>query len=145
MLKKYTSKSDIAISVLLANDKSIHVPFRSLTGGGSVLYTDDEELQAGLEHHPKFGHLFRLENVQIAEAIEKAVSKQKGEESNVDEQSIAEGQEDNGLKKIHVDNLDDAKEYLCDHFGESRTKLRSKKNIIESATANGIEFVGLDA
>lgn len=144
MLKKYTSKSDIAISVLLANDKSIHVPFRSLTGGGSVLYTDDEELQEGLEHHPKFGHLFRLEDILTAETGN-TVSRQDGEESKVDEQSIVEGQDDTGLKKIHVDNLDDAKEYLCDHFGESRTKLRSKKNIVESATANGIVFVGLDA
>lgn len=194
MLKKYISNSDIAISVMLGNRKSVHVSFSPLTGGGSVLYTHDAELQEALERHPKYGHLFRLDGAQSfpenkpkkptpivieppkvsptipvaadagghddesqslesvdgstdSETVGEADNNVGAEAAPFDdeaEQTEAKSKENNSsLKEIHVDNLDDAKEYLCDHFGLSRTKLRSKKAIIEAAATNGIEFVGI--
>ena len=43
-------------------------------------------------------------------------------------------------KVVDVASLDDAKAYLVDNFGISRTKLRSKKQIEEAAAANGVVF-----
>lgn len=175
-MKKYTSKSDIAISVLLATKKSAHISFSPLTGGGSVFYTDDAELQTALEKHPKYGHLFKLASEQPKSgakpaAAVKYVTAPTAESpaaeatahpteavvpaAEADSQDGAEAEQGEaeeavqpevgatGLKQIHIDNLDDAKEYLCDHFGLSRTKLRSKKAITEAASANGVAFVGI--
>ena len=62
MLKKYTSKSDISLSVPMGGG-SVRVSFSPVTGGGSVFYTEDEELQAAMEKHAKFGKLFKEEEV----------------------------------------------------------------------------------
>lgn len=168
MLKKYTSKSNISISVLLKNKKSGHVSFSPITGGGSVFYTEDVELQAALEKHAKFGHLFKLDTTFATPTKKAAVTdttagvedeSQKtdaSDENSETEDSLATAQ-DNGatetgngttdnlnISKIHVDSLDDAKEYLSEHFGISRTKLRSKKVILEAAAANSVVFVGIE-
>ena len=51
--------------------------------------------------------------------------------------------EDNGLKTIVVSDPDAAKAYLAEHFGISRTKIKSVKAIKEAAAANGIVFEGI--
>lgn len=50
---------------------------------------------------------------------------------------------DNGLKKIVVSDPDAAKSYLAEHFGYSRTKIKTLKAIKEAAAANGIVFEGI--
>lgn len=124
MTKKYISKYDISI-----NAQGVHVSFSPLTGGGSVYYTDNEKLQGLLEKHHKFGKLFNLAEEPV---VEQPVAEEPKEEPK-----------SNGMKKIVVSCLDDAKEYLCENFGTSRTKLRSEKSIKENAAAHGIEFVGI--
>lgn len=47
------------------------------------------------------------------------------------------------FEKVDVSCLDDAKEYLAEHFGVSRLKLKNKQSIIAQATENKIEFVGI--
>lgn len=144
MLKKYISKSDIALSVLLKTNKSVHVAFSPLTGGGSVLYTDDADLQWALERHPKYGRLFKLDIVrdEVAEGSEPLLREELPTEGlSAPSNGAGGGPEDLALKQIHVDSLDDAKEYLCDHFGVSRTKLRTRKSIMDSGVSNGVEFV----
>lgn len=173
MLKKYTSKSNISISVLLKNKKSGHVSFSPITGGGSVFYTEDVELQAALEKHVKFGRLFKLDTT-FATPTKKAVvtdttagvedesqedeCQETGEtDENSETEDSLDTAQDNGatetsnsatgnlnISKIHVDSLDDAKEYLSEHFGISRTKLRSKKAILDAAAANSVVFVGIE-
>lgn len=195
MLKKYQSKSSISLSVLMNTGKSVHVSFDSLTGGGSIFYTDDKELQEALAKHHKYGRLFKeVELVKpVAEPApkKKPVVKQKPvvkeeevedvedidevdntedevdeteyettEENAEDEATEDEATEDEATeenaeevqeqeapvatgKQIHVTNLEDAKNYLADNLGVSRTKLRSKKAILEVAEANGIVFVGI--
>lgn len=44
-------------------------------------------------------------------------------------------------QKIEVPGLEEAKAYLVENFGISRTKLRSRKQIEDTAAANGIEFI----
>lgn len=47
------------------------------------------------------------------------------------------------LTKVNVTDFEDARDYLSDKFGISRTKIRSQKAVKEAAEANGIVFVGL--
>lgn len=159
MVKKYVAKTDIAISVYLKSGKSTHVPFSAKTGGGSVLYTDDAELQEALEAHPKYGKLFKLE--QVIDPNKKPAAPVEPEEGAEDTEANEEpvnpdadpdteeatDEEDEGeeVKKIMVNSIDEAKDYLCEHFeGYSRTKLRSKVAIKAAAEKEGFEFVGIE-
>lgn len=128
MLKCYRSNSDIALNVRLSNGGSRHLSFESLSGlGGSVLYTEDAELQAALEGHPRFGELF------YAEEVEEAV-----------EETPAMTAKDSGVLEVEVSDLGMAKNYLAETFGLARTSLRSKQSIVDAGKAHGVEFVGLD-
>lgn len=125
--KRYIAKSLVSISVRISDKANSHITFAPQTGGTkSVLYTDNEELQKALEAHPRFGKLFHLDTSfqpKVAVAAPAPAAKR--------------------TKKIKVSCLDDAKEYLCDKFEVSRTKLNSEKSIIEFAASKNIEFVGI--
>lgn len=128
MAKKYIAKSHVAINVVLpTSGKSHHVSFLPLTGGGSMFITDSEDLQQALEAHRKFGKLYKID-----------ISYKDEPEQTEDPQE--QGAEDVAVKKVEVASLDDAKNYLVDNFGISRTKLRSRKQIEDAGAANGIEF-----
>ena len=169
--KKYIAKSHISLSVRVSQKTSAHISFSALTGGGSVFYTDDENLQQALEAHHKFGKLFKLDDTfvekpaskkvaptsKVAPANEENTDDANSEEAEnnlpttdveQDEDTEAQPEEESaeeatGLTKVPVTCLDDAKEYLSEKFGISRTKIRSKKAIEEAAAENGIEFVGI--
>ena len=169
--KKYIAKSHISLSVRVSQKTSAHISFSALTGGGSVFYTDDENLQQALEAHHKFGKLFKLDDTfvekpatkkvaptsKVAPANEENTDNANSEEAEdnepttdveQDEDTEAQPEEESaeeatGLTKVPVTCLDDAKEYLSEKFGISRTKIRSKKAIEEAAAENGIEFVGI--
>ena len=169
--KKYIAKSHISLSVRVSQKTSAHISFSALTGGGSVFYTDDENLQQALEAHPKFGKLFKLDDTfvekpatkkvaptsKVAPANEENTDNANSEEAEdnepttdveQDEDTEAQPEEESaeeatGLTKVPVTCLDDAKDYLSEKFGISRTKIRSKKAIDEAAAENGIEFVGI--
>lgn len=128
-MKKYFSKSHVSVSVILPSGKSLHVSFSPLTGGGSVYYTDNADIQTALEKHPKFNHLFKVEDVQ---------------EKQVLESDAVVSSTSTGITTIEVTCLEDAKEYLVEHFGISRTKLRGLKSIQEAAEKNQVEFKGLE-
>ena len=59
--KKYIAKSHIGITVSVGNNRYTHVSFSAVTRGGSVFYTNDENLQKALESHPRYGKLFKLD------------------------------------------------------------------------------------
>lgn len=63
-MKKYIANTAIGISVTLPNGKTARISFSVMTDGTSIFYTDDKDLQWALEHHYKFGKLFRLARVQ---------------------------------------------------------------------------------
>jgi hypothetical protein len=126
MTKKYIAYSHVAFNVVLPSGKSYHVSFAPLTGGGSMLITSNEDLQKAIEKHYKFGKLFKID-VNYKDEPEVVVE----EAAAVEEPKV---------KVMKMASLDDAKAYLADNFGISRTKLRSKKQIEDAAAANGIEF-----
>lgn len=135
MLKKYKAKSHVSLSVFLKNGKSTRVVFSPLTGGGSIFYTKDEELQEALENHVKYGHLFKLEKVVQKQP---AVAESKKTEDNGEQQNAVKTAR---IVKHEVACNDDAKDYLVEKFGISRTKLRSRAQIDEAAAAHNVQFV----
>lgn len=131
MTKHYISDSHIAINVTLDGGESVHLSFIALSNGGSVFSTDSEELQNAIERHYRFGDLFTLDHIEKP--------KNTSETANEEYKS-----EDGNIQKITVNDLGEAKNYLADTLGISRTSLRSLKTILEVAKANNIEFEGLD-
>lgn len=135
MTKHYISDSHIAINVTLDGGESVHLSFIALSNGGSVFSTDSEELQNAIERHYRFGDLFTLDHIEKP--------KNTSETANEEYTSVKES-EDGNIQKIAVNDLGEAKNYLADTLGISRTSLRSLKTILEVAKANNIEFEGLD-
>lgn len=135
MTKHYISDSHIAINVTLDGGESVHLSFIALSNGGSVFSTDSEELQNAIERHYRFGDLFTLDHIEEP--------KNTSETANEEYTSVKE-REDGNIQKIAVNDLGEAKNYLADTLGISRTSLRSLKTILEVAKANNIEFEGLD-
>lgn len=129
MKKKYISKSDISVNVRLENGKNVHVSFSPKTTGGSVYYTDVEEIQTALEKHHRFGTLFKVDTTF--------------DESAVKVQPKKEVVDVNAPKKVHISDPDSAKAYLSEKFGISRTRMKTLKAIKDEAIAHNIEFVGL--
>ena len=121
---KYTAKTHVSLNVPI-NGNNVHISFTPQTGGGSVFYTDDKALAEALEKHIRFGKLFR----KAAEPV-KAVVKKKVEA--VPAEPVKKEKE----KTFAC--YEDAKDYLVDTFGISRTKLRSKTAIEAAAKANNI-------
>lgn len=135
MTKHYISDSHIAINVTLDGGESVHLSFIALSNGGSVFSTDSEELQNAIERHYRFGDLFTLDHIEEP--------KNTSETANEEYTPVKESEEGN-IQKITVNDLGEAKNYLADTLGISRTSLRSLKTILEVAKANNIEFEGLD-
>ena len=135
MTKHYISDSHIAINVTLDGGESVHLSFIALSNGGSVFSTDSEELQTAIERHYRFGDLFTLDHIEEP--------KNTSETANEEYTSVKES-EDGNIQKITVNDLGEAKNYLADTLGISRTSLRSLKTILEVAKANNIEFEGLE-
>lgn len=134
MKKHYKSKTAISINVVLKSKKSMHIAFTAQSDGSSVYTTDNSDVQYALEHHYKYGKLFKLVSTE-SEADIKA--KKEAEEAAANEKK-------DEIRKVSVSDLASAKDFLADTFGISRTSLRSEKAIMEAAKANNIEFEGLD-
>jgi hypothetical protein len=101
------------------------VAFHPLTGGGSYYVTGDEQLQRAIERNAGYGRSFI------------------GQEVVETPKAAAKAEAPKGPKQVQVASLDDAKDYLAERYGYSRTKLRSKAAIIAAAEENNIEFVGI--
>lgn len=132
--KHYLSDSSIAVNVQLESGSNMHIAFVPLTRGGSYYITDKVEVQKALERHYRFGDLFTLDHVDEDKAEEQAMVEE-------DVQDKTEG-EDTTTIKVH--DLGEAKDYLAEHYGVSRTSLRTKKSILDAAQAQGVSFEGLD-
>lgn len=169
-MKKYIAKTNVSINIVLSNGKNRHIAFNPLTGGGSVFYTDDPDIIDAMEHHYRYGTLFQADPRYIAEkqhnkpepkpkpgiaaqptldvntsesSGERIVAENTPETGETPEAEQANESEDNGPKRIVVSDPDDAKTYLAEHFGYSRTKIKTLKAITEAAAANGIVFDGI--
>ncbi len=135
MYKKYQAGTDLSFSVMVGNER-VRVVFEGKTMGCSIYGTRDEKLQKAIESHYWFNDKFFLkeavdEKKEAAEAKKRAAAKTK--------KKAAEE------KKTHiVTDFEDARDYLAETFGVSRSKLKTKEDILSIAKEKGVELEGLE-
>lgn len=135
MYKKYQAGTDLSFSVMVGNER-VRVVFEGKTMGCSIYGTRDEKLQKAIESHYWFNDKFFLkeavdEKKEAAEAKKRAAAKIK--------KKTAEE------KKTHiVTDFEDARDYLAEAFGVSRSKLKTKEDILSIAKEKGVELEGLE-
>ena len=135
MYKKYQAGTDLSFSVMVGNER-VRVVFEGKTMGCSIYCTRDEKLQKAIESHYWFNDKFFLkeavdEKKEAAEAKKRAAAKTK--------KKAAEE------KKTHiVTDFEDARDYLAETFGVSRSKLKTKEDILSIAKEKGVELEGLE-
>ena len=162
-MKKYISNSVISISVALPNGEGTRISFFPQSNGMSVFYTSDKDIQWALEHHYKFGKLFRLEKETPDANISKSKrgAKLKGqtkkeitsvvEPDNHSDETNGKSEDTVGEAEIMdddtpeytevvVSDMDDAKDYLAEHFDVVRTKLKKEEDIVKTALSFGVVF-----
>lgn len=126
-MKKYISPSDISIVVELSDKSSARISFSSISGGHSVFYTDDAEVQKALEKHYRFGKLFYVDN-----------------DNPIDTKQPQPDPVDTGEKEIirkEFGDWEEAKDYLAEKFEVNRTKLKTTAAIKKAALAYNVELV----
>lgn len=124
MTKVYKARTDLSVNIVLPSGFSRYVSFVPATDGSSWYRTNDEDIMWGLEHHYRYGELF------FGHFVEEAKPR------------VVEAPEDETeTRRVEVADLAEAKDYLADKFGVSRTMLRGEKSIMAQAEANGVTFV----
>lgn len=123
-MAKFVSKSHACLSVVLDSGNSVHVSFTEVTGGSSVLYTNDEAIIKGLRRHPRYGKLFKEE--KEAPVVKAPVAKEKAKAPEKD--------------VIPFATLEDAKDYFSDRYGVSRSKMRTMAAVEDVAKSHGVDI-----
>ena len=135
MFKKYQAGTDLAFSVMVGNER-MRINFEGKTMGSSVYMTRDPKVQKAVESHYWFKDKFFLvetvdEKKEAAEVKKKAAAKNKNKVADE--------------KKTHsVTDVEDAKDYLAETFGVSRSKMKTKEDILAIAKEKGVELEGLE-
>ena len=170
-MKTYSSKYCVSLNVKIAGGGYMHVSFSPMTGGGSRYCTGDLAVQEALERHPKFGRLFSLDGAEkthgpAAEPQGTVVKGRGADQTRAGSTTLPVGGGNGGTlgeedgaseldgvleavpvdgdgRTVRVDSLSEAREYLSEHFGISRTKMRNKAAILEAAEGVGISFEGV--
>lgn len=128
MYKKYQAGTDLSFSVMVGNER-VRVVFEGKTMGCSIYGTRDEKLQKAIESHYWFNDKFFLKEASEAKKRAAAKTKKKAAEE----------------KKTHiVTDFEDARDYLAETFGVSRSKLKTKEDILSIAKEKGVELEGLE-
>ena len=134
MFNKYQAGTDLAFSVMVG-DERMRITFEGKSTGSSVYMTRDPKVQKAIESHYWFNDKFFLaesidEKKEAAEAKKKAAAKAK--------KKVADE------KKTHVvTDFEDAKDYLAETYGVSRSKMKTKEEILAVAQEHGVELEGL--
>ena len=135
MFNKYKAGTDLAFSVMVG-DERMRIVFEGKTMGNSVYMTRDPNVQKAIESHYWFNDKFFLaesidEKKEAAEEKKKAAAKTK--------KKVADE------KKTHVvTDIEDAKDYLAETYGVSRSKMKTKEDILAIAKEKGVELEGLE-
>ena len=136
MFKKYQAGTDLAFSVMVG-DERMRIVFEGKTMGCSVYMTRDPKVQKAIESHYWYKDKFFLVE-SIDEKKEAAEAKKKKDAANNKKKVYDE-------KKIHVvTDVEDAKDYLAETFGVSRSKMKTKEDILAIAKEKGVELEGLE-
>lgn len=134
MFNKYQAGTDLTFSVMVGNER-MRIIFEGKSTGSSVYMTRDPKVQKAIESHYWYNDKFFLvesidEKKEAAEAKKKAAAKKK---------KVADE------KKTHVvTDFEDAKDYLAETYGVSRSKMKTKEDILAIAKEKGVELEGLE-
>lgn len=123
-VKIYRSGTRLATTLMLGRNK-VHVSFNPTSDGGSTLTVTDPALQAALEASPLCGRWFRLWKEHDEPDEVKAVASSRR------------------LRTVEVASESEAKDYLAEHCGVQRGRLRSHAQIKAAAEKAGISFKGI--
>ena len=135
MFNKYQAGTDLAFSVMVGNER-MRIIFEGKSVGCSIYMTRDHNVQKAIESHYWFNDKFFLvesidEKKEAAEAKKKAAAKAK--------KKVADE------KKTHVvTDVEDAKDYLAETYGVSRSKMKTKEDILAISKEKGVELEGLE-
>ena len=135
MFNKYQAGTDLAFSVMVG-DERMRIVFDGKSTGSSFYMTRDPKVQKAIESHYWFNDKFFLvesidEKKEAAEAKKKTAAKTK--------KKVADE------KKTHVvTDFEDAKDYLAETYGVSRSKMKTKEDILAIAKEKGVELEGLE-
>ena len=125
MFKVYQAGSDLSFSVNMKNGQR-RIVFEPQSHGTSVYSTRNTEEQNAMEKH----HWFK-DKFWILEAVD-------------EKKAAAEAKKKESEKNTHyVEDLQDAKDYLAEKFGVSRSKMKTKDEILAVAKEKGVELEGL--
>jgi hypothetical protein len=122
-MRKFTAKTHVCLSVPMKSGKNVHVSFQQMTGGGSVYYTDDENLADALVAHHKYGKLFKEEAMPV----------------KVSAPSFVKPVQTKDMVKEFA-CLDDAKDFFAEKYSVSRSKMKTKTAIEDVALNLGIKI-----
>lgn len=153
------------ICQIVINGKcKMSIPFTggTITGNGvtPALYRTDSPVTQAIIEHSSYFKSGKIELYRMAERdepetrIKKTVKELPGagiSTDAADDDALGIGSAgDNDdvaevakIEVVKVTDLQDAKDYLAEKFGISRTLLRSKEAIMAKAKANGLEFEGI--
>jgi hypothetical protein len=135
MYKKYQAGTDLSFSVMVGNER-VRVVFEGKTMGCSIYGTRDEKLQKAIESHYWFKDKFFL--VEAVDEKKEAAEAKKRAAAKIKKKAAEE-------KKTHiVTDFEDARDYLAETFGVSRSKLKTKEDILTIAKEKGVELEGLE-
>jgi len=125
IMYKFISKSHVAINVTLGNGSNKHISFSEVTGGASFYITNNPEIASAIRKHPRYGRLFKEEAVAEPPKVEK--KKEKPTENKENQLIFA--------------NNEDAKDYISETYGVSRSKMRTTAAIEGVASNLGITII----
>lgn len=134
MLKTYQGNSDLAFNVKI-DEGYKRIVFDGQSLGTSIYSTRDVKEQKAIESHYWFNDKFWLEETVDEKKLEAEAKKKAAARTK----KIAEEK-----KTYSVNDIADAKDYLADTFGVSRTKMKTKEDVLAVAKEFGVELEGLE-
>lgn len=135
MFNKYQAGTDLAFSVMVGNER-MRILFEGKSTGSSVYMTRDPKVQKAIESHYWFNDKFFL--VEAVDEKKEAAEAKKRADAKTKKKAAEE-------KKTHlVTDVEDAKEYLAETYGVSRSKMKTKDDILAIAKEKGVELEGLE-
>lgn len=137
MTKRYISGTILSINLATGGSNYRHISFDPDLRSGSSYVSEDPEEQELLEAHPYFGDRFVLDPAWVDQSGE-GVKSEETDQADEETAEEATGEEATGEETLTFTNESDAKEYLAETFGISRTKLKSRKSIESVAAEQGV-------
>lgn len=134
MRKTYHAKSELCINVRMG-DGYKHIAFIPHTMGGSSLTTDDPQLQSAIEQHRLFGSFITVEVMREKTVMASQSPKGSGN-------GMANANHANPTpQEMTFNSNTDAKDYVANKWGVSRTMLRNREDIIRYAADHGVKII----